>query len=132
MNSNLTDDKYCPMPSDTAYGNGRAFVINPDGTTQSPSRTADDSCVVVCDGPQDDDTLYPHPNACDRFCQCFQGLPINMACPKGLRFDPNPSRCEYPEDPIPECTPECPLTAGPVVDPGDTAPGAPGETSQEL
>lgn len=128
MNSTYDDDMYCPQPSDTAYGNGPAFAINTDGTTQSPFRSASDPCVVTCDGPEDDYTLYPHPNDCARYCQCKNGMPLNMACPDGLEFDPIPHRCEYPTH-FPDCQPACPPTVGAVVDHEDIASG---EILQEL
>lgn len=108
MNSTHNDDEYCPQPSDTDYGNGPAFVINTDGTTQNPIRSTSDQCVVTCGGPEDDDKLYPHPYDCDRFCLCYNGIPYNKACPDKLQFSREANRCEYPD---PDgCQPLCPPT----------------------
>lgn len=76
-------------------------------TAEPPISTTADSPVtdpidppVVCDVSLDDDDtilLLPDPNSCENFYACNHGLPILMACPKGLHFNPILSLCDWPE-----------------------------------
>ncbi|XP_071178918.1 uncharacterized protein [Mytilus edulis] len=44
----------------------------------------------------DDTGLFPYPNDCFKFLNCFQGMPYVQPCPSGLAFDKIVKRCLLP------------------------------------
>merc|ERR1719348_1720513 len=47
---------------------------------------------------------------CSRFLKCHNGIPTSLACPAGLRFNPQISACDWP-DAVP-CQEEDALVSG--------------------
>jgi len=58
------------------------------------------NCEISCIGKPND--MYPHPQACNLFIGCHNGVVEIYKCPEPLFFDPTIKQCNLPEEV--ECT----------------------------
>ncbi|VDI82726.1 Hypothetical predicted protein [Mytilus galloprovincialis] len=66
-----------------------------DARTQTCNHKMAVTCYTGVSCP-DDTGLFPYPNDCFKFLNCFQGMPYVQSCPSGLAFDKIVKRCLLP------------------------------------
>ena len=86
-------------------------ILDPEPKTDPPSQ---DNCLGSCPkiDPLDRSIYLPSKN-CSQFCECSNGVPIVLPCPRGLEFNPKLNVCDWPNSA--GCTGQ--------VDPTDSPPG---------
>ena len=62
------------------------------------ARPSDRLWPVICSSSQDGFAVFvPHPTDCTLYYECADQVPVLMACPQPLFFDPSLNVCNWPD-----------------------------------